>query len=146
MWEVLVSTTFYISCQEGLPGIWSMKFCVPFLIIPNAPITTGIIFVLRFNILVTSISRSLYFESFWNSFNAMFWSEGNKKSGRTNLHHDGQIIMQVRSSWLFIIISVLFASTFLSDWTVKLHSMVTFFLSTTGSGVFLYHFSVCGSS
>ena len=27
---------FCISCKEGLPSIWSIKFCVPFLIIPNA--------------------------------------------------------------------------------------------------------------
>ena len=32
-----------------------MKFCFPFLIIPNVPITTRIIFVLRFHNLVTFI-------------------------------------------------------------------------------------------
>ena len=136
MWAVLVSTIFCISCKEGLPGIWSMKFCIPFLIIPNAPITTGMIFVLSFHILVTSISRSLYFESFWNSFNEMFRSESTATS----------IMMQVRSSWFLIIISGLFASIFLYVWTVKSHSMVTFFPSTTGFGVYSYHFSVFGIS
>ena len=61
MWAVLVRTIFSISCKEGLPGIWSKKFCGPFLIIPNALVTTGVIFVLSSHILVTSISRSLYF-------------------------------------------------------------------------------------
>ena len=110
-----------------------MKFCVPFLIIPNVSITAGIIFVLSFQILVTSISRSLYFESFWNSFNEMFWSEGTATS----------IMMQVRPSWFFIIISGMFVSIHLNK---KSHSMITFFLSTAGSGVCLYHFSVCSIS
>ena len=69
MWAVLVSTIFCIFSKESLLRIWSMKFCVPFLIIPNDQITTGIIFALNFHILITSISRFLYFESFWNSFN-----------------------------------------------------------------------------
>ena len=111
---------FFISCKQGLPGISSMKFCVPFLIIPNAPITTGIIFVLSFHILVASISRTFYFESFWNTFNEMFWSEG---TAMLNMS-----IMIIRSSWVLIIISGLFASIFLFVWTVKSHNMVTFFL------------------
>ena len=89
---------FFISCKEGLPGIWSMILCVPFSIIPNAPITTGIIFILSFHILVNSIARSLYFESFWNYFNRMFWSEGTATS----------IMIQVRSSWFLIIYLVCF--------------------------------------
>ena len=41
-----------------------MYFWVPFWIILSARITTGIVFVLSFHIFVTSVSRSLYLESF----------------------------------------------------------------------------------
>ena len=72
-WAVLVSTIFCIPCKEGLPGIWSMKFCVLFLIIPNAPITAGIIFVLSF-ILVLHFS---YFDFkvfiFWEFSELFQW-------------------------------------------------------------------------
>ena len=97
MWAVLVSTIFCIPCKESLPGIWSIQFCVSFLIIPNPPITSRKNFVLIFYILVTSISRSLYFERFWNSFSEMLWSEGT----------DTSIMMQFRSSWFSIIIYII---------------------------------------
>ena len=82
MWAVLVSTTFCISCSHGLPGIWSMKFLVPFFIMPRAPIrngapiASGIVLVLSFQIFVASISRSLYSESFLNSLREIFLSVG----------------------------------------------------------------------
>ena len=75
MWAVLVSI-FYIFCSDGLPGIWSIKFWARFFIMPRAPITTRIVFVLSFHIFATSISRSLYLESFWNSLREMFLSDG----------------------------------------------------------------------
>ena len=74
MWEVLVSTTFCISCSDGLPRIWSIKFWVPFFIMPRAPTTTGIVLVLSFHIFVTLILRSLYLESSWNSLREIFLS------------------------------------------------------------------------
>ena len=43
---VLVSKIFCISPKESFPGISSMYFWVPFLIIQNAPITNGIVFFL----------------------------------------------------------------------------------------------------
>ena len=67
MWAVLVSTIFCISCSDALPGIWSTKFWMPFFIMPRAPITTGITFVLSFHIFVTVVLRSLYLEGFWVS-------------------------------------------------------------------------------
>ena len=67
MWAVLASTTFCISCSDGLPGIWSIKFLVPFFIMPRAPITSAIVLVLSFQIFDTSISKSLYLESFWKA-------------------------------------------------------------------------------
>ena len=135
MQAVLVSTILCIPCKESLPGIWSTQFCVSFLIIPNTPITSRKNFVWIFYILITSISKSLY-ESFWNSFNEMLWSEGT----------DTSIMMQFRSSWFSIIKSGLFASIFRFAWTVKSHKMVTFFPSTSDSGACWYHFSVCDIS
>ena len=41
-----------------------MNYSEPFLITPNAPMTTGIISVLICHILVISISRSLYLDIF----------------------------------------------------------------------------------
>ena len=70
MWAVLVGTILCIFCSDGLPGIWSIKFWVHFLIISRAPTTTGIALVLSFHTWVTSVSRSLYLEScatFWEN-------------------------------------------------------------------------------
>ena len=73
MWAVLVSTIFWIPCSDDLSGIWSVKFWVPFFIMPRAPIATGIVLVLCFHIFATSISRSLYLERFWNSLREFFY-------------------------------------------------------------------------
>ena len=47
-----------------LPGILSVLFSMPFLMVPRAPITTGTVVVLSPHIRSTSISKSLYLLSF----------------------------------------------------------------------------------
>ena len=61
MYAVLISVIFYSSMAEGWPVSNWRFWSNPFLIVPNAPIITGTIFVLTFHILLISISRSLYF-------------------------------------------------------------------------------------
>ena len=107
---------------------------MPFLIMPSAPVTTGMVLVLSFHIFVTSISRSLYLESFWNSLREIFLSSGTATSS----------IIHVFSLWSFIVLSGRFASILLSVWIVKSHKIVTYVLSITGCGVCSYHFSVWG--
>ena len=46
------------------PGIFPRLWSIPSLISPSAPTITGTVFVLIPHILVVSVSRSLYFESF----------------------------------------------------------------------------------
>ena len=53
-----------------------INFSEPFLITPNAPMTTGIISVFICHILVISISRSLYFDIFSKPLVEVFLSEG----------------------------------------------------------------------
>ena len=53
-----------------------MCFFNPFLKSPRAPITTGIVSVFIPHILVVSISRSLYFESFPAILSEVFLSDG----------------------------------------------------------------------
>ena len=58
------------------PRISLTTFSEPFLITPNAPITTGIISVFICHILVISISRYLYLESFSETLVEVLLSEG----------------------------------------------------------------------
>ena len=129
-----MSTIFCIPCSDGLPKICSITFWVSFFIMPRAPITTGIVLILNFYIFVTSISRSLYLESFWNSLREIFLSAGTVTS----------IMIHVFSSKLFIVMSGWLASIFQSVLIVKSHRIVTSVPSVTGCGVCSYHFPVCG--
>ena len=58
------------------PGNFSVCFCSPFSMSPRAPITTGTVSVFIPHILVVSISRSLYLQSFAMIFNEVFVSDG----------------------------------------------------------------------
>ena len=134
MWAVFVSAIFFISCSDGLPGILSIKFSVLFFIMPRAPITTEIVLVLSFHIFVTSVSRSLYLERFWNSLKEMFLSAGTATS----------IKIHVFSSNIFCAISGWFTSIFLSVLIVKVYRTVTSVFSVTACDACSYHFSVWG--
>ena len=101
---------------------------------PRAPIATGIVLVLSFYIFITSISRSLYLQSFWNTLREVFLSAGTVTS----------IMIHIFLSKFFIVMSGQFTSIFLSVLIGKSHRFVTFVLSVTGCGVCSYHFSVWG--
>ena len=60
MCAVLISVIFCSPAADGWPGSNWRFLSNPFLIVPNAPIITGKIFVFTFLILLISISRSLY--------------------------------------------------------------------------------------
>ena len=70
-----ISAIFCNSSMCIVPGIFSIVDLIPFFITPRAPITTGSVVVFIFHILLTSISRSLYFDNFSTSFIETFLSE-----------------------------------------------------------------------
>ena len=76
MWAVPTKVIFCGALMLIAPGIFSVCFCSPFLRSLRAPITSGIVFVLIPHILVVSISKSLYLESFSMVFNEVFLSDG----------------------------------------------------------------------
>ena len=64
MCAVPISVIYCSSLADGWPGSNWRFWSNPFLIVPNAAIITGAIFILTFHILLTSISRSVYLLSF----------------------------------------------------------------------------------
>ena len=74
--EVPSKTIFWISSMLIFPGIFDTSSFRRFLTRPRAPILTGITVVFDCHILVTSISRSLYFDNFSVSLLATFRSDG----------------------------------------------------------------------
>ena len=76
MWDVPSSVIFCSSCILMLPGICCIYFSNPFFISPRAPITTRIVVAFIPHILPTSISRSLYFESFSVTLTEVSFSVG----------------------------------------------------------------------
>ena len=75
MWAVPNKVIFCSSLMLIAPGVFSVCFCSPFLMSPRAPRTTGIVSVFIPHILVVSISRSLYLESFSVVFKEVFLSD-----------------------------------------------------------------------
>ena len=90
MWTVLVKIIFCISCSQGLPGIWSIKLCMPFLIMPRAPVTTGIALILSFHIFVTSICKIFLFRKLLELFERNIVSCWN-----CNIYHDACILFEI---------------------------------------------------
>jgi hypothetical protein len=76
VWALSIGAIFSALFAYGRPGsnwrFWSNLF----LIVPNAPIITGTIFVLTFHIVLTSISRSLYLRNFSVTFMLTLKSSG----------------------------------------------------------------------
>jgi hypothetical protein len=73
---VIISVSFCSSLSDGWSGSYWMFWFNPFVIVLNAPMITGTIFVLTAHILLTLICRSLYLLSFSVSFVLMFESSG----------------------------------------------------------------------
>ena len=67
-YSVTLSVTFSTSVAEGWPGGNRRFWYNPFLMVPNAAIISGTVFVPNFYWLLTSISRSLYLLRFSVTF------------------------------------------------------------------------------
>ena len=113
------------------PGIFHKFWSIPHLISPSAPTITDIVSVLIPHILVISISRSLYFESFSMTFVEVFRSDGT----------DTSIRLQHWLAWSLIAISGLFADSSLSVCICKSQRIVTSSFPVTVSGLCSYHLS-----
>ena len=133
MCDVPVSVIFCTSCRFGWPGILSRYFSTPFVIRPRAPMITGTVCVLSCHSLVTSISRSLYFESFSNCFMDVFLSDGMA----TSISRHSFFFL------FFIIMSGRLALMVRSVCMGKSHSMVVFSVSVTSSEWCSYHCVAC---
>ena len=124
IWAVPVSAIYCISARFGLPGIFSRYFSVPFLIIPKAPNTNGIVTVFKCHTFPTSISGSLCLDSFSNSATETFLYT---------------VIFTLTSLQVFsllplTVMSLFFALIFLSVCMLQSHKMVTLSVSVTASG------------
>ena len=106
------------------PKFWS----IPSLS-PSVPTTSGTVSVLISHILVVSISRSLYFETFSMAFVEVFRSDGT----------DTSISLQHRLAWSLVTISGLFAYSSLSVCICISQRIVTSSFSVTVSGLCSYH-------
>ena len=67
-------TVFCSSMTSCFPGMLLVYFLNDFEIVPVAPITTGITFVVTFHMRCVSVVRSLYFRIFSASFLITFLS------------------------------------------------------------------------
>ena len=102
-----------------------MKFSIPFLTRPKAPINTETVVVFIPHIFSISISRSLYFVSFSIVFNEVFLSVGNL---------DISISRLVLSFLSCSTMSGLFAFISLSVWIGMSQSIVVVWFSVTVAG------------
>ena len=124
-----------VFCSESIecfPGIVSKFFFKLLVTIPVAPIITGTIVHLRFHIRCISIHKLLYFNFFSASFCTTFLSAGTAIT----------ISVHVFSFLFLIIISGLFAVTYLSVCIAWFHNTVTSPSSHTGLGMCVYPLSV----
>ena len=122
---------FWSSVTLMFPGILQICLSIPFLITPSAPMITGTICVFIPHILVISISRSLYLESFSATLTDVFRSDGTAMS--INIH--------VFSFLFLIMMSGLLALMVLSVCTCISQRIVTVSFSVTISGWCSYHLS-----
>ena len=129
IWDVPSKTIFWISSMLIFPGIFDTCSFIHFLTSPRAPIMTGITVVFICHILVTSISRSLYFDNFSVSLLATFRSDGTDMSMKMLLF---SFLSLITMSGLFAVIS-------LSVWIGISHNITTSFPSTTVLGLCSYH-------
>ena len=122
--DVPRKTIFWMSSMLIFPRIFDTSSFIRFVSSPRAPIMTGITVVFICHILVTSISRSLYFDNFSVSLLATFRSDGTDMSMK----------MHFFSFLSLITISGLFAVTSLLVWIGISNNITTSFPSTTVLG------------
>ena len=129
---VPLSTIFCISCINCLPGIWSIKIWVPFLIMPRAYKWGH--FDLQFVHFCNLNLKIFIFRNLLGLFEVNIFICWN-----CNIHHDVCILFEI-----FLVMSGRFALIYLSVLIKKSHRIVTSVLPVTGCGVCLCHFSVWG--
>ena len=110
----------------------SSPFCNPFVSLPKAPITIGIIVTCMFHSFFNSLARSRYLSFFSHSFSFILWSAGTAKS----------TVLQVLFFLLIIIRSGLLAEIRWSVRMSKSHRSLCVLLSKTGEGLCIYHLFV----
>ena len=110
----------------------SSPFSNPFVTIPNAPITIGIIVTCMFHRFFNSLTRSKYLSFFSHSFSFILWSAGTAKS----------TILQVLFLLLIIIKSGLLAGIRWSVCMLKSHRSLCVAFSRTCAGLCIYHLLV----
>ena len=113
------------------PGIFPKFWSIPSLISHSTPTITSTVSVLIPHILVVSISRFLYFESFSMTFVKVFQSDGT----------DTSISLQHRLPWSLITISGLFTDSSLSVCICISQRIVTSFFLVTVLGLCSFHLS-----
>ena len=121
----------YSSLMLLAPGIFPKFWSIASLISPSAPTITGTVSVPIPHVLVVSISRSLYFESFSMTFVEVFQSDGT----------DTSISLQHLLAWSLFTISGLFSDSSLSVCNCISQRIVTSSFSVTVSGLYSYHLS-----
>ena len=110
----------------------SRSFINPLVIVPNAPITIGLIVTFMFHSFFNSLARSIYLFFFSQSFWFILWSAGTAKS----------TILQVHFFLLIIIRSGLLAGI---RWSVRMfefHWSLCMLFSRTGARLCIYHLLV----
>ena len=123
---VWIVSTFLPTSKSSSP------FSNHLVIVPNAPITAGIIVTFMFYSFFNSLTRSRYLSFFSYSFSFILWSSGTAKS--TNL--------QVLFFLLIIIRSDLLAEIRWSMCMSKSYRSLCALFSKTGAGLYLYHLFV----
>ena len=107
----------------------SCPFSNPLVIVPNAPITIGIIFTFSFHSFFNSLARSGYLSFFSHSFSFILLSAVTAKS----------TILQVLFFLLIMIKSGLLAEIRWSVCMSKSHRSLCVSFSRTGAGLYVYH-------
>ena len=110
----------------------SRPFDNPFVIVPNAPITNGIIVTFMFHIFFNSLARSRYLSFCSLPFRFILWSAGTAKS----------TILQILFFLLIIMRSGLLAGIRWSVCMQKSHRSLCVSFSRTGAGLCIYHLFV----
>ena len=110
----------------------SCPFRNPFVTVPNAPITIGIIVTCMFHSFFNSLAKSMYLSFFSHYFSLILWSAETAKS----------TILQVLCFLLVIISSGLLAEMRWSVCMSKSHGSLCVLFSRTGAGLCIHHLFV----
>ena len=131
-WQQVSPSLQDTSQYSGRSSKSSRLFSNPFVTVPNAPITIGMIVTRMFHSFFNSLARSRYLSFFSHSFSFILWSAGTAKS----------TILQVLFFLLIIIRSGLLAEIRWSVCMSKSHRSLCVSFSMTGVGLCIYYLFV----